>query len=149
MKRKELVAKLESLVHKRYHKDDFDRLLCKIFDVPKGSIHTNWDAFKDAFTGQEATFEKLNEMINSQLEKDRTLEDLPSSWFAEISGAMQTLVNGGNKNQSEDTLPARMQAAVEKGFGNKPIQITMMLEGQVVADYVNTIMGAQLGGLIV
>ena len=47
MKRKDLVKKLESLVHKRYHKDDFDRLLCKIFDVPKGSIHTNWDAFKD------------------------------------------------------------------------------------------------------
>lgn len=47
MLRKELVAKLEGLAHVRYDKKAFDTLLCKIFGVPDGSIHTNWDAYKD------------------------------------------------------------------------------------------------------
>ena len=107
----------------------------------------DWDAFKDAFIGQETTFEKLNEMINSQLEKDRTVEDLPSSWFAEISGALQTLVNGGNKSESDDTLPARMGAAVEKGIAKKPTQVTVILDGQVIKEYIDQSLGSELAGL--
>ncbi len=110
----------------------------------------DWDEFRAAFDGQDEIFESLNALINELNEdnESRKLENLPESWFSEVSAALKNLTRDNYKGTTDDNLPARLEAAVERGSSKKPVHVVVQLEGQTILNYTDRELGGRLSKLL-
>ena len=104
-----------------------------------------WQSMTDAFSGQDALFERINSLIDalSEGEDDWTsMEDLPAEFWQKVGGQ-----NGGKDQkatidgQSMESLAAAVASATEAGAARGVSGITINLNINEVADAV----GAHIG----
>lgn len=105
-----------------------------------------YEAFENAFTGNEELFGKIDEMIDQLMQQDdsndwRNMENLPSDWWVDadkwggITGADLRGFQG---------LPAQMTAAVAAGAAAGVSGIKVMLDGQAVGAAMASYMGVAM-----
>ena len=102
-----------------------------------------WDAFEQAFAGNEEVFDKLNDMMDylkqdSENEEWRKMTDLPAEWWQTLGG--NTGNTEGLTTQDAKTITQAvnsMPGAVAKGVSGIKVYLDGQTVGNLVAPYVS------------
>lgn len=130
------------------------------------AIQDWWDAYRNAETGADTwdeennAFDWMTEVLGDDFGsfwdrflqesegKDLTqMQDIPADWYASISDALRNLTTGSQGGEQMESLPARVGAAAEAGISKKPLQVTVMLDGSVMASYIDRQIGEQFASM--
>lgn len=128
----------------------------KFWDVmrenPYDFSDEDWDAFENAFAGQEELFDAINSKMDEIVqgvddESWRELEDLPADWFQSISGALKNLSQDNYRGAMDEDMPGKISSAVASAVKGIPITVNVYVDGEEVGATTNRYLGGQLSNL--
>ena len=114
---------------------------------PTGFTEEQWNDFESAFAGAEDLFDSLNERMDQLVQGEdndewRNIEDLPSGWFSDISGALKNLTQDNYKGAGLEDLPGKIGSAVAGAVKLAPVNITVNVDGEPMYKKVNQSLGS-------
>lgn len=113
-----------------------------------------WDAEAEAYAKMQDIFgdaaEDIMDAVLLKIDEETEpweVQDIPSTWYADVTGALKNLNRDNYRGAAEDDLPARVGASVENAVKGTKFSIIVNLDGEKVAERTNVALGSMLSYL--